>query len=66
MRFTVMAVLIAAASFAATNQPAAARSQNRIVSKKNCTPDACMNAVRTKGYPYATAARCCATHNNGC
>lgn len=39
--------------------------QNRIV-KKNCTPDACIKAVRQKGYPFASAASWCAAHNNGC
>jgi len=46
-------------------QPAAAQ-QTRIVSKKNCTPDACIKALRQRGYPFATAANWCAANNNGC
>ena len=65
MRMMALAVLIAAASAIAV-QPAQAQQQNRIVSKKSCNPDACIKAVRQKGYPFATAASWCAAHNNGC
>jgi len=47
-------------------QPTAAQQQNRIISKKSCTPDACIKALRQRGYPFATAANWCAANNNGC
>ena len=67
MRVIAMAVLIAAASaIAVQHAQAQQQQQNRIVSKKSCNPDACIKAVRQKGYPFATAASWCAAHNNGC
>ncbi|HTQ84216.1 MAG TPA: hypothetical protein VMI47_13215 [Pseudolabrys sp.] len=66
MRMMAMAVLIAAASAIAVQHAQAQQQQNRIVSKKSCNPDACIKAVRQKGYPFATAASWCAAHNNGC
>ena len=66
MRMMAMAVLFAAASAIAVQHAQAQQQQNRIVSKKSCNPDACIKAVRQKGYPFATAASWCAAHNNGC
>lgn len=66
MRMIVIAVLIAALSSVIAIQHAQAQQQNRIVSKKSCNPDACIKAVRQKGFPFATAASWCAAHNNGC
>ena len=61
-----LAAVIVAALVAVAAQPAVAQQQNRIVSKKNCTPDACIKALRQRGYPFATAAIWCAANNNGC
>jgi len=65
MRFLIAAALAGMLALAIADQPVAAQ-QNRIVDKKRCNPDACMKALRQKGYTYATAASWCATHNNGC
>jgi len=65
MRVVVAAVIAVIFALIAV-QPAAAQLANRIVSKKNCTPDACIKMLRQRGYPFATASRWCAANNNGC
>ena len=63
-------IILAAAIVAILTAPAAlavtAQQQNRIINKKNCTPDACLKALRQRGYSFATAANWCAANNNGC
>jgi hypothetical protein len=66
VRMIVIAVLIVAASSVIAIEHGQAQQQNRIVDKKTCNPDACIKAVRQKGFPFATAAAWCAAHNNGC
>jgi len=62
----ILAVAIVAILTAPATQAMAAQQQNRIISKKSCTPDACIKALRQRGYPFATAANWCAANNNGC
>lgn len=64
-RIVVLATIIAAFAILVA-QPVAAQQQNRIISKKNCTPDACIKALRQRGYPFGRAANWCAANNNGC
>jgi hypothetical protein len=67
MRMIVIASVITVALSGVAVPLATVQQQNNIVKgKKNCTPDACQKTVRQKGFPFATAASWCATHNNGC
>jgi hypothetical protein len=66
MRKIVIASVMALAFSGVVVPMATVEQQNAIAKKKSCTPDACIKAVRQKGFPFASAASWCAAHNNGC
>ena len=66
MRQIVIASVMALALSGLAVPYATVQQQNEIAKKKSCTPDACIKMVRQKGFPFASAASWCASHNNGC